>query len=68
MPEGHVIHRLATGLTTRFGGEEVSVVSPQGRFATEASLLDGSVLTDAEAWESTSSCTSQRARSIFTSA
>lgn len=50
MPEGHVIHRLATGLTTRFGGEEVSVVSPQGRFATEASLLDGSVLTDAEAW------------------
>lgn len=50
MPEGHVIHRLATGLTTRFGGEEVSVVSPQGRFAAEASLLDGSVLTDAEAW------------------
>lgn len=50
MPEGHVIHRLATGLTTGFGGEEVSVVSPQGRFATEASLLDGSVLTDAEAW------------------
>ena len=50
MPEGHVIHRLATGLTDHFGGTTVTVTSPQGRFAAEAALLDGSELTGAEAW------------------
>lgn len=50
MPEGHVIHRLAAGLSRTFAGEEVSVTSPQGRFAAQAALLDGTVLTDAQAW------------------
>ncbi|MDO4783967.1 MAG: zinc finger domain-containing protein [Propionibacteriaceae bacterium] len=42
MPEGHVIHRLARELTAAFGGREVRVSSPQGRFASEADRLDGS--------------------------
>lgn len=49
MPEGHVIHRLADGLTDLFGGHSVEVSSPQGRFADEAALLNGSVLNGAEA-------------------
>ena len=36
MPEGHVIHRLANGLTDWFGGQAVRVTSPQGRFADAA--------------------------------
>ncbi|MFT3862438.1 Fpg/Nei family DNA glycosylase [Micropruina sp.] len=50
MPEGHVIHRLAIGLTDWFGGRPVRVSSPQGRFADEAALLDGGVLNGAEAY------------------
>ena len=50
MPEGHVIHRLANGLTDWFGGRVVRVTSPQGRFADEAALLDGGVLNRAEAY------------------
>lgn len=50
MPEGHVIHRLADELTTAFVGRPVRVSSPQGRFAAAAEILDGSVLTSAEAW------------------
>lgn len=50
MPEGHVIHRLASQLTEAFGGREVEVSSPQGRFAAEAAQLDGTVLRSAEAW------------------
>lgn len=49
MPEGHVIHRLATQLAAAFGGEPVSVQSPQGRFATEAQRLEGTVLVGADA-------------------
>ena len=49
MPEGHVTHRLAGELTAMFGGRPVRVSSPQGRFAESAALLDGSVLTGAEA-------------------
>lgn len=49
MPEGHVLHRLARQLNTEFGGREVEVTSPQGRFAEEAQLIDGSVLTSAHA-------------------
>ncbi|AGP30142.1 Formamidopyrimidine-DNA glycosylase [Corynebacterium terpenotabidum Y-11] len=45
-----MIHRLATGLTDAFAGSLVAVSSPQGRFAAEAALLDGSELVDAEAW------------------
>lgn len=47
MPEGHVIHRLAAEYTTTFGGTQVSVTSPQGRF--EAAPLDGSILLQGEA-------------------
>lgn len=49
MPEGHVIHRLAHDLTSTFGGNEVRVSSPQGRF-TEAALLDGLTFSRAEAF------------------
>ena len=44
MPEGHVLHRLADDLTAEFAGRRVAVSSPQGRFASEALLLDGSTL------------------------
>ncbi|MCW2815093.1 MAG: glycosylase [Nocardioides sp.] len=50
MPEGHTLHRLARDLTAAFGGRPVAVSSPQGRFADEAALLHGAVLTEAEAW------------------
>lgn len=49
MPEGHVLHRLADELTTAFAGRPVAVSSPQGRFASEALLLDGRTLTGARA-------------------
>jgi endonuclease-8 len=48
MPEGHVIHRLASALTSEFAGKPVSVSSPQGRFEA-AQLLDGAILDRAEA-------------------
>lgn len=48
MPEGHTLHRLARLHTKRYGKRPVSVSSPQGRFS--ASLVDGRVLTRAEAY------------------
>jgi endonuclease-8 len=50
MPEGHTLHRLATELTEVFAGRRVRVLSPQGRFADAAALLDGHELLGAEAW------------------
>ncbi|WP_183092464.1 Fpg/Nei family DNA glycosylase [Nocardioides stalactiti] len=50
MPEGHTLHRLARELTDVFGGRQVRVSSPQGRFADSAARLDGAVLEGAEAW------------------
>lgn len=50
MPEGHTLHRLARELSGTFGGRQVRVASPQGRFADAAALLDGTVLEGAEAW------------------
>ena len=50
MPEGHTLHRLARQLTEVFGGQQVRVGSPQGRFADAAAQLDGAVLEGAEAW------------------
>lgn len=44
MPEGHVLHRLADDPTADFAGRRVAVSSPQGRFASEALLLDGLTL------------------------
>ncbi len=49
MPEGHVIHRLSTGLNSRFEGTRVQVASPQGRFAAAAGLLNATELISAEA-------------------
>lgn len=49
MPEGHTLHRLARLHQSRFGGEQVRVLSPQGRFEASASLVDGSVFERAEA-------------------
>jgi DNA-formamidopyrimidine glycosylase len=48
VPEGHTLRRLADDLTSAFGGRVVSVSSPQGRFAAEASLLDGTVIERAD--------------------
>lgn len=50
MPEGHVIHRLADSLNAAFAGHIVAATSPQGRFATEASHIDGTTLRKAQAW------------------
>ena len=50
MPEGHVTHRLARGLSYAFSGRTVRVSSPQGRFAGAAELLDGREFRGAEAY------------------
>jgi DNA-formamidopyrimidine glycosylase len=48
MPEGHTLRRLSDDLTAAFGGEVVRVSSPQGRFAADAALLDGTELVAAD--------------------
>lgn len=50
MPEGHTLRRLARQLTEVFGGQQVRVGSPQGRFADSAARIDGSTLREADAW------------------
>ncbi|BDZ49977.1 hypothetical protein GCM10025867_22180 [Frondihabitans sucicola] len=49
MPEGHSVHRIANQFEASFVGKAVEVSSPQGRFSTGASRLDGAVLVDAKA-------------------
>ncbi|TDD92281.1 Fpg/Nei family DNA glycosylase [Saccharopolyspora karakumensis] len=49
MPEGHTLHRLAGVHHELFAGAAVRVSSPQGRFASSASVLDGAVFERAEA-------------------
>ncbi|MTD56861.1 Fpg/Nei family DNA glycosylase [Amycolatopsis pithecellobii] len=49
MPEGHTLHRLARLHQRRYAGKPVEVASPQGKF-TDASTVDASVLTGAEAY------------------
>ncbi|WP_116952794.1 Fpg/Nei family DNA glycosylase [Jiangella endophytica] len=49
MPEGHTIHRLAGLLSDVFGGRDVGVSSPQGRFAAGAAVVTGSRLEGARA-------------------
>ncbi|WP_433503723.1 Fpg/Nei family DNA glycosylase [Pseudonocardia halophobica] len=49
MPEGHTLHRLARRHQALFAKRPVAVSSPQGRFADSAALLDGQVMTRAEA-------------------
>jgi hypothetical protein len=48
MPEGHTLHRLAALHTRRYVGRPVAVSSPQGRFATNAEMVDGRVLESAD--------------------
>jgi len=48
MPEGHTLLRLARELSGAFAGRAVRVSSPQGRFASDAALVDGSVCVGAE--------------------
>ncbi|MPV38312.1 Fpg/Nei family DNA glycosylase [Georgenia subflava] len=49
MPEGHTVHRLGYAFAELFGGTQLQVSSPQGRFAAGAALLDGRVLAATEA-------------------
>lgn len=49
MPEGHSVHRIARQFSVNFVGHRVSVSSPQGRFAADATRIDGHVMTDAKA-------------------
>ena len=49
MPEGHTLHRLALDLTKAFGGQVVSVTSPQGRFTESAAQLDQTRMIEAMA-------------------
>ncbi len=50
MPEGHTLHRLARQVSDVFGGQQVRVSSPQGRFAETAARLDGAEVRGAETW------------------
>lgn len=50
MPEGHTLHRLARLHQRRYAGAPVEVSSPQGRFASAASIVDGKELLRAEAY------------------
>lgn len=44
MPEGHTIHRIAKDHSPILVGQPVAVSSPQGRFDSDAALVDGAVL------------------------
>lgn len=50
MPEGHTLHRLAGLHQRRYAGAPVEVSSPQGRFASAASVVDGKELLRADAY------------------
>ncbi|GAB2459030.1 Fpg/Nei family DNA glycosylase [Xylanimonas ulmi] len=50
MPEGHTVHRLARTFADLFGGQPLTVTSPQGRFAAGAALVSGRGLVASEAW------------------
>jgi len=49
VPEGHSVHRIARQFDRHFVGLPVAVSSPQGRFAADARLVDGRVMTEARA-------------------
>ncbi len=50
MPEGHTIHRIAADHHRDFAGQHLRISSPQGRFAEGASILDGALLLDVQAY------------------
>lgn len=49
MPEGHTVHRTANSFAAEFGGQQVWVDSPQGRFSAGAALISGQKLKKARA-------------------
>lgn len=49
MPEGHIVHRLASIFRAGFVGQRLTVCSPQGRFAPGAALVNGWQMTGARA-------------------
>ena len=49
MPEGHTVHRVAQLFRDDFVGHHVSTLSPQGRFADGAALLNGRLVESAQA-------------------
>jgi endonuclease VIII len=49
VPEGHTLRRLASDLQSAFAGRRVRASSPQGRFAADAAVVDGTVLLGADA-------------------
>ena len=49
MPEGHSVQRTANDFNKKFKGKVLRVDSPQGRFASEAKLIDGQVFVGAKA-------------------
>jgi endonuclease-8 len=50
VPEGHTVHRLARRHTTLLRDKAVRVLSPQGRFSADATLVDGQLFRRAEAY------------------
>jgi formamidopyrimidine-DNA glycosylase len=49
MPEGHSVHRIARQFERNFVGQRVLALSPQGRFAQGAAVIDGRTATDVRA-------------------
>lgn len=49
MPEGHSVQRTANDFNKKFKGKVLHVDSPQGRFSSEAKLIDGHVFVSAKA-------------------
>ena len=49
MPEGHSIHRVANTFRTDYVDFKVKVVSPQGRFESDAKLISGRTLIESTA-------------------
>jgi endonuclease-8 len=50
MPEGHLVHRHAEELRRAFVGRVIEASSPQGRFADEATAIDGARLLGTETY------------------
>ena len=50
MPEGHTVHRIAADQNEWFSGQKIALLSPQGRFSTEADVLSGLRLKSVEAF------------------
>lgn len=49
MPEGHSIHRIANTFRSDYFGSKVKIISPQGRFESDAKLVSGRKLMESTA-------------------